>query len=126
MIEYLGQVLSFQCIHRNAFEVKILIDTKENFGKIMDYYQEDSLSHYNTYNINIVYSNDEDILMTPDENANECMVVYADNLLEDVVDTESEALWQRGAIIDNLVYDIINSSLLKPLNSKDIEIEEED
>ena len=64
--------------------------------------------------------------MTPDENANEWMVVYADNLLEDVVGTESEALWQRGAIIDNLVFDIINSSLLKPLNSKDIEIEEED
>ena len=126
MSEYLGQVLSFHCRERNSFEVKILIDTKENFGRIMDYYQAESLSDYNTYNISIVLSSEDDILITPDENANECMVVYADNLLEDVIGTESEALWQRGAIIDNLVFDIINSSLLKPLNSKDIEIEEED
>ncbi len=126
MSEYLGQVLSFHCLQRNSYEVKILIDTKDNFNKIMDYYQLENLNHYNTYNISIVYSDDEDILMTPDENANECMVVYADNLLEEVIGTESEALWQCGAIIDNLVFDIINSSMLKPLNSKDIEIEEED
>ena len=77
-----------------------------------------SLTDYNTLQYKHCFSNEEDILMTPDENANECMVVYADNLLEDVVGTESETLWQRGAIIDNLVFDLINSSLLKPLNSK--------
>jgi len=64
--------------------------------------------------------------MTPDENANECMAIYADNLLEDVLGTESESLWQKGSIIDNLVYDLINSSLLRPLSTKDIEIEEDD
>ena len=126
MSEYLGQVLSFICLQRNTFEIKILIDRKDNFYKIMDYYQDISLADYTTYNILIICGNDDDILMTPDEKANECMVVYADNLLEEVIGTESESLWQRGAIIDTLVYDIINSVLLKPLNSKDIEIEEED
>ena len=126
MPEYLGQVLSFKCIQWNTYEVQILIDTKENFYKIMDYYQYKSIEDYTLFTISIVLSGEEEVLMTPDENANECMVVYSDNLLEDVVGTESEALWQKGAIIDNLVYDIINSAILKPLSSKDIEINEED
>ncbi|MBK8394734.1 MAG: hypothetical protein IPL26_05745 [Leptospiraceae bacterium] len=126
MTEYLGQVLSFKCIQWNSFEVQILIDTKENFYKILDYYQHNNLDDYSTFTISIALSGEEEVLMTPDEHANECMVVYSDNLLEDVIGTESEALWQKGAIIDNLVYEIINSTILKPLNSKDIEINEED
>ena len=82
MPEYLGQVLSFKCIQWNSFEVQILIDTKENFYKIMDYYQYKSLEDYTTFTISIVLSGEEEVLMTPDENANECMVVYSDNLLE--------------------------------------------
>lgn len=126
MSEYLGQVLSLRCNQWNSFDVQILIDTKENFYKIMNYYQHENLEDYTTYTISIVLSNEEEILMTPDENSNECMVVYSDNLLEEVIGTESEPLWQKGAIIDNLVYEIVNSLMLKPLNSKDIEIEEED
>lgn len=126
MLEYLGQVLSFKCIQWNTYEVQILIDTKENFYKIMDYYQYKSLEDYTLFTISIVLSGEEEVLMTPDENANECMVVYSDNLLEEVTGTESESLWQKGAIIDNLVYEIINSTILKPLNSKDIELSEED
>lgn len=126
MSEYLGQILSFQCVEQNSFEVKILIDTRDNFYKIMDFFNGENLSDYTTYNISIVYSQNEEILMTPDENANECMSIYADNLLEDVVGTESEVLWQKGSIIDNLVYDIINSPLLRPLSTKDIEIGDDD
>ena len=51
MSEYLGQVLSYHCLQRNSFEVKILIDTKENFNKIMDYYQFEKFNRLQYFTI---------------------------------------------------------------------------
>jgi hypothetical protein len=126
MKEYLGQVLSINCLKKNFFEIKILIDTVENFDKVLSIYRSDLIEQFDVYTINIEVTDIGELLLTPDNNANEYLEVYSSIEPDEVENTDIEEKWQKGMVLDNLVYDTVNSLLYRPVSTKELELEEID
>jgi hypothetical protein len=126
MKEYLGQILSINCIRNNFFEVIILIDTPENFKNVLSIFRMDLIDQFYTYTIVIEVIESGELLLIPEPKANELLDIYS-QIEPDVAKTMGiEEKWQKGMILDNLVYDTVNSLLYRPVSSSELELEEID
>ncbi|MCB1156679.1 MAG: hypothetical protein H7A25_26595 [Leptospiraceae bacterium] len=119
LMKYLGQVIEIRCMEWKTFEVTMLIEEEGIFYRVMDRYRFETREDFTYYKV-ILIVNEEGITMNPLEEAISCMEIYTENEFEDVEGTNKESRWQVGAIIDQLVYDIISSELLSPIDSEDI------
>lgn len=126
MKEYLGQVLSINCLKKNFFEIKILIDTVDNFENVLSIYKFDLIDQFDVYTIHIEVTDSGELLLTPDGKANEFLEIYSSIEPDEAGHSNIEEKWQKGMILDNLVYDTVNSLLYRPVSTKELELEEID
>ncbi len=125
MKEYLGQVLSIICLRMNFFEIKILIDTVDNFENVLSIYKSELIEQFDVYTINIEVTDNGELLLTPDKKSNEFLEIYSSVEPDEAENSSIEEKWQKGMILDNLVYDTVNSLLYRPVSTKELELEEE-
>lgn len=124
MKDYLGQILSIVCVKKNIFNVKILIERAENFERIFSSYDHNLMDQFNTFDIKVEIADDSELLITPDDLASDYLEIYSSIEPDSPELTDVNDEWKIGMILDNLIYDTVNSLIYRPVSTKELELEE--
>jgi hypothetical protein len=126
MKEYIGQILSLNCLSKNNFELKFLIELKENFKLIKSNYRFENIDQYSLYRVEIEVGDDGELVVIPDHTTTHFLEVFTSTDYTSVVGTKDEDAWLMGKVLDNLLFDAINGLVYRPYSSEEFEFEEEE